>query len=430
MWRGQGHGRAHGVRVDQQRTDEALLACLGLGVDGTATGRPRTLSDADWNNVIQRSARLAITPLLYNRVKADAPATVIPPGAVAILREISVGWAVTSLRLHHDLTRVLSALRRDGIPVIVLKGAYLGAVVYGDIALRPMSDIDLMVRRGDLPKAQALLCDMGYSKRDQPHVDVDYEAHHHVHPLTRPDGVPVELHWTITRPTAPFKIDLDGLWERARPALIGGVEALVLSVEDLLLHLCLHAAFDHQFFLGFRACWDIRQTIQHHDSEIDWEQLLHRARQWGVSKYVYLTLHLAQDLLGAAVPTHAITSLRPDGFDPRLMAWAKAELLTDRSAAVPVPPTLAQMRGDMRIRAKLWLMMKSVLPSAKAMRRMYPACASSRLGYLYYPLRWVDLLWRYGWSACRLAARDRETMALAHREQERAAFLEWLKPVG
>src|SRR5207253_1648910 len=167
-------------------------------------------------------------------------------------------------------------------------------------------------------------------------------------PLTRPDGVPVELHWTITRPTAPFKIDLDGLWERARPALIGGVEALVLSVEDLLLHLCLHAAFDHQFFLGFRACWDIRQTIQHHDSEIDWEQLQDRARQWGVSKYVYLTLHLAKDLLGAAVPPHAITALRPDGFDPRLMAWAKAELLTDRSAAVPVPPTLAQMRGDMR----------------------------------------------------------------------------------
>jgi hypothetical protein len=130
------------------------------------------------------------------------------------------------------------------------------------------------------------------------------------------------------------------------------------------------------------------------------------------------------------VPTHVITSLRPDGFDPRLIVWGKAELLTDQTAVVPVSPTLAQMRGDIRIREKLWLMMKSVLPSAKTMRRMYPACANSRLGYLYYPLRWGDLLWRYGWAACQLAFRDKETIALANREQERAAFLEWLKPVG
>ena len=34
-------------------------------------------------------------------------------------------------------------------------------------------------------------------------------------------GVRIDLHWSIARPTAPFDVDLDGIWARAVPAITG-----------------------------------------------------------------------------------------------------------------------------------------------------------------------------------------------------------------
>jgi hypothetical protein len=320
-------------------------------------------------------------------------------------------------------------LRSEGIAVIVLKGAYLAEVVYGDVALRSMSDVDLMVRQRDLARVEARLFEMGYAQRENPEADMDYAAHHHLHPLTKPGGVPIEIHWTIERPTEPFTIDVEGLWERARPATIAGVEVLALAPEDLLLHLCLHTAFNHQFLLGLRSCWDILETIRHHGNDIDWEQVQRRARQWGVAKYAYLTLRLAKELLGAGVPASTLTALRPDGFDPRLYAWASAEILAGRTAAVSVSPRFAQMWGTMRAREKAALLVRSAFPSPSAMGRMYAAGGGPHWVYLYYPVRWRDLLRQYGRSAWQRVRRDEAAVALVQRAHERAALMDWLKVV-
>jgi hypothetical protein len=204
---------------------------------------------------------------------------------------------------------------------------------------------------------------------------------------------------------------------------------LVLSPEDLLLHLCLHTSFDHKFLLGLRACWDILETLQHHRSDIDWEQVERRAREWGVGKYVYLTLHVAKELVGAAVSVEALASLKPRGFHPRLIRWAIAEILASRTAAVSVSPRLAQMSETTRVREKASLLVKSAFPSPKAMGRMYPGPGDSKWVYFYYPVRWRDLLMRYRRSAWQLVRRDEEVMALVERERERTALMDWLKSV-
>ena len=76
----------------------------------------------------------------------------------------------------------------------------------------------------------------------------------------------------------------------------------MLSPEDLLLHLCLHASFTHRFRVGLRACWDILETVNHYGQAIDWDLVVRRAQAWGIGRYVYLTLRLVRDLLGAGDP--------------------------------------------------------------------------------------------------------------------------------
>ena len=69
--------------------------------------------------------------------------------------------AARNLRLYDNLCKVLKILRRDGIPVIVLKGAHLAELVYGNRALRFMGDLDLLVQKDDVMRVDALLIEMG-----------------------------------------------------------------------------------------------------------------------------------------------------------------------------------------------------------------------------------------------------------------------------
>ena len=413
--------------MDQQTEDELLLYCLGMGTDKTRAARLEQLSTADWDDVIQQSARHGVTPLLYQRFTTTSTGTLIPTRVMQRLREIYLYSAKENIRLYHELSKVLKTLQNDDIPVIALKGAHLAEVVYGNIALRPMGDVDLLVRKTDLSRVEEKLMEIGYGcSPERPSIEEQCEKAQHLFGFTKPDVFLIEIHWTIEHPTSLFKIDLDGLWSRAWPAIIAGVEVLVLSPEDLLLHLCLHASFHHKFRIGLKSFCDISETVRHYRDEMDWEQVQLRARQWGASKCAYLTLHLARELLEAAVPDEVLDTLKPDGFDLQLVAWAKEQIFADESDSPSLSPNLAQFWGPKRLQDKVILFLKSAFPSPEIMARMYPAPPDSPRIYLYYPVRLKDLLLRYGYAAWRLLRRDEEMVMLVERENKKTALRDWL----
>jgi putative nucleotidyltransferase-like protein len=410
--------------MERQAAPEALLDCLRIETDVAKAHELSRLSCDEWLDVVRESTKHDITPILRQRLQALLRNGDLPPEVSQKLHEGSIASAFRNLRLYHALSELLKALRDEHIPVIVLKGAYLAEAVYGDIALRSMRDIDLMVRKSDLPRVEARMVDLGYSELRKSHVSRDdYATLPHVHPLIDRHGVPVELHWTTE--TGPFRIDIDGLWERARSTAVAGIEVLVLSPEDLLLHLCLHTAFHHKFGQGLRPVWDILKVIEHHGSEIDWQQVESRSAEWKIRKHVYLTLHLAKELLGAAVPAQALTALKPRDFDSKLAVLATSELLGHQATS----PWFARMFGTMSLLDKALVVVHSAFPSRREMARLYDGCESRYWTYFYYPVRWRDLLLKYGLSAWRLARGDQAAMTFVQRGKERAAFMDWLASV-
>jgi hypothetical protein len=285
--------------------------------------------------------------------------------------------------------------------------------------------VDLMVRRAELERAANALRARGFRPRAQPDREVDYATHHHLHPLHRPGGVPVELHWTIERPAAPFRIDVDGLWDRSRAATIAGTGVRVLAPEDLLLHLCLHAAHDHQLEAALRWCVDVSEVVRHHATEVDWDVVCRRAGEWGVGRHVYFVLRLTRDLLGADVPGEALARLEPTRFDPRLLSWARRELLRGTEGS-DMTPAVASVWAASRVGGRISVLLRSVLPSRALISRLYAAPPNSSRIYAYYALRWKDLLVRHGGSLWRLLRRDPQTVASATREHEREALRAWL----
>lgn len=413
--------------MDQTQTDELLLYCLRASLDKTGDGRVEPLSETDWEHLLQQSERHKITPLFYHRLRTYHPDIPIPPTITGKLREAHLDNAARNMRLYHNLGEVLKILRRDRIPVIVLKGAHLAELTYGHRALRFMGDLDLLVKKDDLMRVDALLLEMGCTPTAHSRI-VGKDNHEFVYVMPKRD-VSLEIHWSILSPLFPFTIDTDGQWDRSRPAVIAGVDAAVLCPEDLLLHLCLHAGCTHGFEPGLKLFCDISEIIRHNGADMDWGLVQRRTREWGAGKCVYLTLKLTREFLGGALPEGLMEALKPGDFDEHFVALARDQIFSRRARtgfALSMSPALARFWGSTRLRDKVFLFFTGFFIPREAMARLYPAPADSMRIYFYYVVRLRDLLRVYGRDAWRWLRHDEEMLDFAKEGMDLTTLKDWL----
>jgi hypothetical protein len=407
---------------------ELLVRCLAGRGPGTGDLGPAT---TDWNEVVDAAVREHVAPLLFKRLKDNDVRNLVPFDAWERLRRAFFTSGDRNARLFRELGAVLLRLRDSGIRVIVLKGAYLAEAVYGDVALRPMVDCDLLVRQTDLAGAETALLAMGAvhptgRNRTTParparasHVEPVRGETKHDLPLFIHD-LAVELHWTTVTPTGPVEVDAAGLWNRARPANVAGVEVLALSPEDLLLHLCLHFCYQHRL-TGLRFLCDIAETIHRFCGELDWTQVAGRAREWGATRHVGLALRLARTMLGAEVPDDVLARLVPEGIDQSILEAATESVITRTLFHEMMP--LPDMFGVRSIGGLEKLFWRRVFLSPEEMAAKYPASQGSKRFYLYYALRLRD-----GLRAIGSLARRRARLVPRSRARQRYAELnDWLK---
>lgn len=364
-----------------------LLECLSAGREPTA----------DWKEVVDVAVSEHVAPLLFRRLKESDVRDRVPAEAWQRLRLAYFASGDRNTRLFRELRIVLERLRSSGIPVIVLKGACLAEAVYGDIALRPMCDVDLLVPRAELPRAEAVL--LGPAAVPRGGVESGRAKTRHVPPVFVRD-LAVEIHWTIADPAGPVRVDPAGLWPRARPARVAGVEALSLSPEDLLLHLCLHFCCQNGC-VGLRHLCDIAETIRRFRDEMDWPQVARSAREWGADRYAGLALFLVGSMLGANVPEDILEQLVRGGIDANLLGEAEECVLAQEPfhtwALLPFANRLGGESGWGKVKA----IREAVFPSRGKMGRRYPASRGARHVWPYYVLRLFDLPRRYGLPALR-----------------------------
>jgi len=412
--------------MDRSRTDELLLYCLRVVPDEAGAGRLETLSSSDWDLLIGESGRYGVTPLLYHRLRTfhwDVP---IPAKVMGTLRQAYLENVARNMGLYHELGKVLGLLRHASIPVIVLKGVHLAALVYGNIALRPMGDVDVLVHKDDLMRVEAALLGMGYAPAEC-HRQIASDNHHFVYRLPNRELF-VEVHWDFLPSMYRVKIDIDGQWERSRQAIIAGVEVSVLCPDDLLLCLCLHCS-KHLFDMGLRPLYDIFETIRFCGKEINWEQVHLRSEQWGQAKCVYLTFRLARELCGASVPDDLMKAITPGDFDERFMVLAKERILSyghRNSDGLSLSPNIAQLWGSKRLLNKGTLILRRAFPSPEEVARRYPAPSDSIRIYFYYVVRIKDLLLRHGRQVWRLLRWNEGMRGLAKQEDNMTPLKDWL----
>ena len=142
-------------------------------------------------------------------------------------------------------TRVVAevgcAMARARVPFLVLKGAALAHLVYADPRLRPMRDVDLLIRRADAGSAQDVLTRCGFT----PSGIAVPSRHHHMQGMaktTEGATVTIELHHELMVRT-PFveRCRYDDVIRRSQLFEWGGTSFHTLGCEDMLWHVYAHA---------------------------------------------------------------------------------------------------------------------------------------------------------------------------------------------
>lgn len=131
----------------------------------------------------------------------------------------------------HILRQCLTWFAEAGVPCRVLKGAATIQDCYDGIGQRRLGDIDLLVPKDRLGAAATILLTNGFRPLEpalvrealqDPHtLTADGDAHHHWPPLVGPDGVVVELHWTLGDGAMAMGLDDAALWADSTPLPVG-----------------------------------------------------------------------------------------------------------------------------------------------------------------------------------------------------------------
>jgi hypothetical protein len=345
--KGDGHSLSQGT--------DFLLRCCRPVDESVSDLAGFSGSALDWRWIERAARHQGVTPLVARRLELLTPRP-REFGAVANLLTSARANTLRNDFLCAELARLFAEFGKAGIAALAVKGPVLGAIAYGDPALRVFNDLDMLVPERDTPRAAALLEALKYTAEtysDEAMLSGFFNA---VEASFRRDDMAaaVDLHWRLSPRSYPFGPDGEEVWERATRVPLGGVPIPTLAHEDHLLYVCVHAS-RHGWQSLSNVC-DVAQLIAR--TLLDWPRVIERARRTRCFKMLAVGLTLANRLLGAEIPAEAKEAIGP-GPISRLSLSLISEFLSDPIGGPgPVGEVLRSMRSIEGVAEKLNFLLK------------------------------------------------------------------------
>lgn len=384
----------------RQPAEDLLVLCSRTRLSAREVARIKALlrGPIDWDHLIKLACEHMVEQLLYWHLARVLPEEV-PAPVLETLRGIFRSVLERNLVLGGELRRLAKLFNANGITVVPYKGPILTQQVYGNLALRPSVDIDLLILRKDFQRAKRLLLSQGY--RPFYHVSSAEEELRllsacEYHLVTPSNHVMVEIHWGVWEESVfPPKAVTD-VFRRSRLSSFLGVNVLTLSPEDALVVTCIHLA-KHRW-RELRLICDVAELIRAHPL-LDWAKLGHIAEETHNKRILNLGILLARDILGAMPPEEVTAAFATDAHLVHLAHKAETTLFADNEAQVGREPLYEIIRIRDRFRDKihsaLWFALTPAIVDYQWLR------LPRRLVKLYFFLRPIRLIFDYSRGALR-----------------------------
>ena len=293
--------------MDYSKEEELLIAVSRLHLEDKDKAKIIGLcrEPLNWGYLIKRGGDEGVDSLLYHHLKRvqgfkgsrlqGLDALPLDPSIPQTLSSRYYSNLLSNIHLLDEFYYVLKRLNKIGIEVIVLKGVFLIEKVYRNIGLRPMTDVDVLVRKEAIPEVMKVMSDSGYYIT--PHGHLGYLK----------DGefpAVMDFHWDIWFP------ETDDIWKRCKITMIKDIPVKSLDNEDVLIYMATHQSINHGMHKLIWLC-DIREFIMAYRNDIDWKIFIRRIKDYNIEMPLYYTLSHTEKLLGTEIPSDVLEELKP-----------------------------------------------------------------------------------------------------------------------
>tara|TARA_Y100000816_G_scaffold290415_1_gene279043 strand:+ start:911 stop:2056 length:1146 start_codon:yes stop_codon:yes gene_type:complete len=198
---------------------------------------------------------------------------------VKTLQNINTGYKISKL------------FNENKIEYVFLKGFYLTNFLYESMQLRPINDVDILVRKKDFEQAKKLLLEkLKLNKSKQRFSNLK----NHSRPFYSPDGLSrVELHFQIFDQHKSIKIEND-IFKYKREIAFKDTLLPFLPRELNLLHVISHGTSDGIFDVGIQYLFDVINILN--KDSVNTDRLCHYIDILDLKKEVALTSKILDNL--------------------------------------------------------------------------------------------------------------------------------------
>lgn len=325
-----------------------------------------------WEYFWDRVKAERVESLVYHCLKRQKIWPDLPEEIKGRLERSYYRLARDNIILSREASLLLNSFSRAKIDLILLRGLPLAQELYGSIALRSSSDIDLLVRPGDFNLAKETLNSLGFLNSA-------------IHPEEfRKDNLEIDLHWHLTTVRLKSRLKvfdriMKNIWERARFMAVEGKEVKVPGAQDSLLYLTLHLSLHHGS-CGLKWLVDIGRLAERYGQEIDWAVFVKEVVDNGLRWPVYFPLFMASALLEADIPDPVLKGLRPGGANLFRPCLEKMFLSNRPGEKLKLFLTMLTLPGL----AKINFLAELILPSRDTLRSLYYLQPSRPLWPFYF----------------------------------------------
>lgn len=277
----------------------------------------------DWTSFLEKARENDVSAMVYLKlIKSEISLSNIPSNILDELKKDYYCSAVNNTLIFKELEKVLRVLKKEGLRVIVLKGAALAEIVYDNITSRPMADVDLLIRNEDFLEIDKMFEVLGYIPVNFPTDQFTLSSQY----LTalmyqhQSSNFPsFHIHWHFINSSVPNEsyiknVNIKKIWQNAEEVEIANVQTLGMAPHHLLIHLSEHALRVTHSFSRYSYFCDIDRVINFYKNNLDWERLNRDSFNFKLDRMVFLSLYFTSVFLNTKVPKDVLLRLKPKRF--------------------------------------------------------------------------------------------------------------------
>jgi len=254
----------------------------------------------DWEKVIYLASFHRMSALLYSNLKKACPDSV-PREILNGLKKIYKENAVRNFSISIKLLKIIDLLKKNNIQAIPFKGPIIAEKAYKDLNLRSFSDLDILIKKKEVPTAKNLLIQHGFKAEItlSPEREKKYLGHENSISFYGKNNLSIDLHWEITGRYLLNHLSFESFENRLQTISFLSKKIISLPDDVMLVYLCVH---------GTSHCWDrfewlccfVELIKKQTDENII--TAFNLATAMGAKRIFLLGLYLGQDLLDARYP--------------------------------------------------------------------------------------------------------------------------------